>query len=331
MWIPHFGLVPWASDKIDQSLIRKSEEDKTVRFFYVGFHLENCDRRKVNDSTVALEEDKFKKLNRGDGELIIEMKLIKNEHNRLAKIDSRVKSNFYYSALRDAYNIVTAYLLSIQSFQSGANLAIWAVAIKDDVHKAQWVCKPQYAVADPLKLPEVIGMEDEFKAVLALYREAKNNASPYYRFFCYYKILEAFYERSDVFRKIDRIISEKNLPIKRPKRKITKGNLVYALVGPNSKYLDMPYGKFFQELRSNERLKVAHTFPKDKPFVSLDDFDLFTEYATLGNLADLVAHQLLLDELDLHSRLVDLGYFPEPKPIEEVLNRNAKNSNLHKS
>lgn len=213
MWIPHFGLVPWPGDKIDQSLIKKSENDKSERFFYVGFHLENSDARKINDSTVALEKDEFKKLNREDGTLILELKLMKNEDNRLAKIDTRLKSDNYYNALRNSYNIVTSYFLSIQSFQAGANLAIWAIVIKDDVHEVQWVCKPQYATPDLLKIPEVIGMGDEFKAVLALYREAKNNPSPYYRFFCYYKILEAFYERSDVFRKIDRIISEKKLTL----------------------------------------------------------------------------------------------------------------------
>ncbi len=331
MWIPHFGLIPWPNEKIDQGLIEKSQKDKTDRYFYVGFHLENCDTRKINDSTVTLENDKFKKLNKEDGTLVIEMKLIKNEHNRLAKIDSRLKSDSYYTALRNAYNIITSYLLSIQSFQSGANLAIWAIIIKDDLHKAEWVCKPQYAASDFLQLPDIVDMGDEFKAVLALYREAKYNSSPYYRFFCYYKILEAFYERSDIFRKVDQIIKEKNLSIKRPRRRINKDDLIYALIGPNSKYLNMPYGDFFKELRSNERLKVAHTFPKDKPFVNIDDFDLFTEYASIGNLADLVARQLLLDELDLHLQLVATGFFPGPKPLDDVLNSNEKNSTIFKS
>lgn len=331
MWIPHFGLIPWPNEKIDQNLIKKSKEDKSERDFYVGFYLENCDTREIKDSSVSLERDQFKKLNKKDGTLLIEIKLIKNEHNRLAIIDSRLKSNNYYDALRDSYNIICSYLLSIQSFQSGANLAIWGIIIKDDLYKTEWICKPQYGVPDPLKLPEIISMGDEFKAVLALYREAKNNPSPYYRFFCYYKILEAFYERSDIFRKIDRIIKEKNLPIKRPRRRITKDNLVYALVDPNSSYLGMAYGKFFEELRSNERLKVAHVFPKDKPFVNLDDFDLYTEYAYIGNLADLVSRQLLLDEVNLHLQLIDTGIFPEPKSLNEGLKSNEKNSDIERS
>ena len=32
-------------------------------------------------------------------------------------------------------------------------------------------------------------------AIYALYREAKNNISPYYRFLCYYKILEGIYNK----------------------------------------------------------------------------------------------------------------------------------------
>src|SRR3989338_1616109 len=168
MWIPNFGLVPWPNDKIDQKFIEQSQNDKTERYFYVGFYLENCDTRKINDSTVSIEKDQFKKFNREDGSLLIEIKLIKNDQNRLAKIDTRLKTDSYYSALRDAYNLISSYFLSVQSFRSGANLAVWATAIKDDVHKAEWICKPQYAVPDPLNLPDVIGMGDEFKAVLAL-------------------------------------------------------------------------------------------------------------------------------------------------------------------
>jgi len=222
MWIPHFGLIPWPSDKIDQALIKKSREDKSKRYFYVGFFLENLDTRKTKDSTVALLKNESRKLHREDGKVLIDISLIKNGQNRLQLIDTRLKRNNYYSALRDAYNIVTSYFLSIQSFQSGANLAIWGIIIKDDIHKAEWICKPQHALPDPLRLPEVISMGKEFKAVLALYREAKNNPSPYYRFFCYFKILEAFYGRSDIFRKVDRTIKEKKLPFKRPRRRLQK-------------------------------------------------------------------------------------------------------------
>ncbi len=315
MWMPHVGLIPWPDERIDQELIRKSEQDKSERYFHVGFQLENCDTRGVNDSTVALRKDESRNLNDEHGSLLIQLLLIKNKHDRLAKIDSRLIRDSYYNALRDSYNIVTSYLLSIQSFQSGANLAIWAIVIWDEKHRAKWVCKPQHASSDPLQLPEIIGMENEFKALFALYRDAKNNPSSYYRFFCYYKILEAFYEGSTL-REIDSIIRGKGLSIKRPKRKITRDDLSRALIFGESKYLDMPYGEFFKELRSNKRLGVAHTFPRGKPFVNVDDFDLFSEYCRIGNLGDLVSRQLLLDELALHLQLLNAGVFSMPKPFD---------------
>jgi len=86
----------------------------------------------------------------------------------------------------------------------------------------------------------------------------------------------------------------------------------------------MSYGKFFEEIRSNERLKVAHTFPKNKPVINIDDFDLFTEYASIGNLADLISRRLLLDQLDLHLKLINSGVLAEPTSLKKILESDRK-------
>ena len=191
LWIPHFGLMPWPRDHIDQEIIRNAESDKTERTFYVAFNLENIDTRKTGDSAVVLSEDRFMQLHNDGRKLLLELKLVKNKDDRLAVIDTRIKANTHYDALRRAYNIISSYLLTIQAFKSAANLSIWAIIIKDDKHNAEWISKPQEIMAQPLQLPEVIGVLSAPKAIFALYREAKNNPSPFYRLFCYFKILGA--------------------------------------------------------------------------------------------------------------------------------------------
>ena len=87
---------------------------------------------------------------------------------------------------------------------------------------------------------------------------------------------------------------------------------MFSLLGPTSKFIGMKYGKFFEYLRSNERLRIAHPFPDDGSFVDVDDFDLFTEYTSIGNLADRVCRQMLLDELELQLKVAKVGvHIPE--------------------
>jgi len=238
----------------------------------------------------------------------MDIKFLKNDKNRLRMISCRLRSTNHDDAIKKAYETVT-YFMSLQTFLSGNSSSIFAMSVEDSQNKATWTCKPQYGIEDSLIIPEKTGLTQEFEILLSIYRDAKNSSSPFYRFLCYYKILEAFYEHRYIFSKTDQIIKKKGLSIKRPKRKITNSMIVKAMLHHRmDEFRGKSYGKYFEYLRSNERIMVAHVFPvdKEKDLANLNNYDLYGEFVSLGNLTDLVARDILHDELMLWQHINEL-------------------------
>jgi hypothetical protein len=298
-WIPYFGYYWWEPPS-DKSKAQESENNKAERDFYVNFYLERMEWRKIDDSLFRIKDERvIHQESQKYGQM--DIKLFKNDKDRLRMISCRLCSTNRDDALKRAYKTVT-YFLSLQTFVSGNASSIYTMSIEDSQNKAIWTCKPQSGIEVPLLIPEAIGFTKEFEMLLSIYREAKNSQSPFYRFLCYYKILEAFYEHRYIFSKTDQIIREKRLQIKRPKRIITKSMVVKAMLHHRmDEFRGKSYSKYFEYLRSKERIMVAHVFPVDKrkDIADLNDYDLYAEFVSLGNLTDLVARDILHDELML--------------------------------
>ncbi len=297
-WSPHFGFYMW--DPSDESRAQESINDNSKRDYYVNFILENFERRKINDSTYVINKEKV--LHQESEKYgSMDIKFIKNDENHLRTISCRLSSANFDEAIRMAYESIM-HFLSLQTFFSANASLVYAMTIEDSKNKAKWTCHPRIRIIAELFIPELIGFTKEFEILLSIYRDAKNNPSPFYRFLCYYKILEAFHAHRYIFKKTDQVIKEKKLSIKRPKRKITKKMLINALLNHRmNEFSNMPYGKYFEYLRSNERLMVAHVFPSDKTkdLVNLNDYEIYSEFVSLGNLTDLVARDILNDEIML--------------------------------
>jgi hypothetical protein len=148
-------------------------------------------------------------------------------------------------------------------------------------------------------LPSGIDVSDEHSAVMSLYREGRNSTSPFYRLLCFYKILEAWNQHGNIFGAADRLIRQKKLPFRRPRRIITKDMLVQSLVFNRSPEFE---GKTFTEffsLLTPYRIRVAHAVTDAGTFIDLDKYDSVVEFGPIANLADMVARQIILDEFDL--------------------------------
>jgi hypothetical protein len=305
-WIPYFGYYWWEPPS-NKSKAQESENNKAERCFYINFYLERMEWRRMNDSLFRIkEEEVIHQESQKYGQM--DIKLFKNDKDRLRMISCRIRSTNRDEALKRAYKTVT-YFLSLQTFMSGNASSIYIMSIEDSQNKAIWTCKPQSGIEVPLFIPEAIGFTKEFEMLLSIYREAKNSQSPFYRFLCYYKILEAFYEHRYIFSKTDQIIRERRLQIRRPKRMITKSMIVKAILHHRmDEFRGKSYGKYFEYLRSNERIMVAHVFPsyKRKDIADLNDYDLYAEFVSLGNLTDLVARDILHDELMLWQHIHEL-------------------------
>lgn len=314
MWLPYFGHLFFP----ETESVKASEADKSERKFTVVLFLEELHSRKVQWSTLKIPQhyQTTIKLAMGtEAEKELEVTFLKNENSSVAEsntvspdkegrvgaIATDLLARDMLGAVREAYD-VHSRLLSFICLMNGSNLPIFGVKVTDDKHKAMWYAKPTPSAPDEFGLPKLIGFGEAFRILLSLYREGKNNPSPPYRFFCFYKILEAFYMHKKNFSEIDDIIRTNNLPFKRPKRKITNDMLLQAL-STHTEFKDLTFGTFFEQLRSNQRLQIAHVFPEKGNWANLDNFDLFREFVAIGNLTDLVARQILLDELGLWEKL----------------------------
>jgi hypothetical protein len=314
-WFPYFGYY-WWQPVSEEDKIRESESNKAERNFYVNVFLERIETRKINDSPVALLEEKVMNIKMPSDSM--DIKVSKNDENRLRMISCRIRSIDRNDALRKGYNMVAKFL-SYQTFVHASSSCIYAMRISDEFNQATWECKPQLTEPVPLYFPSVVSVSKELDILLSIYRDAKNTFSPFYRFLCYYKILEAFYEHRHVFSAADTVIKEKHLRISRPKRSITKAMIVKSMLHHRmSEFIGKAYGKYFEYLRSNERIMVAHVFPSDKTkeIADLNDYDLYSEFVSLGNLTELIARDILFDELNLWQQINKL--IPEEQPTSRI-------------
>jgi hypothetical protein len=161
-------------------------------------------------------------------------------------------------------------------------------------------------------MPGVVSITPEHEAALSLYREGRNSTSPFYRFLCFYKILEAWRKRAGVFASADRLIREKGLPFRRARPRVTQDMLNLALLfRGRPELLNRTFTQLYDGL-AGDRAKVAHAVTESGEFVNLDDYSSQTHLGALANLLDQVARILLLDEFDLWRKIVAAGAAPLP-------------------
>lgn len=303
MWLPNFGYTFWEPVENSEAC-RNSKADNTERIFYIGFLLEDRLRNRIGDSYFDLPE--LIEINLDTVNQSIRLRLEKNEHNRLKSIQCKITSTSYINAVRDCCNLLNK-LFSLLSLQYDSPLSIYSLYAFDDTHKAKWRCYPQFGESELLKIPSLINLGKPFRILLSIYREGKNSRSPFYSFLCFYKILEALYQHKQIFAKSDKIIKENNLNIKRPSRRITREMLALSMTpGLWPKFENITYRKFFNLLRADYKVKIAHILPTRKGlgWINLDDFELFNEFSTLSNLTDLVSRDIVNDELNIWQTFV---------------------------
>lgn len=325
MWIPHFGYILWAEK--DGVACSQSDKDKSEREFVVSFFLEDTDKRSLRDSDVNLEQDEQKILtvypdNKQENLSIL---FQPNKDKRLDVIRVKIKATNSTAALRKAYNPLSQFL-SFWCLAESSSTSFWALGVDDEKYKAQWVARPQTAQPFKFSLPKGLAFEKKFRSVLSLYREGRTSRSPFYRFFCFTKILESFYAKGEMFKDTNKIIIEhKEDPAKlRSKRVIDKELLIYALAHEKYPELEgLKYTKFWEWIRDKHRHLVAHAFPDkydSSEWLNLDDFDLYTEFAIIGNIVDLVIRNLIIGEMELWQSFIDKGWIVGPEsPTDQSL------------
>jgi len=200
------------------------------------------------------------------------------------------------------HHTLTTYLDTL-AYRGNCPIFIQAVRIEDVSN--QLIIVPQMA---PYRKHNV-SLDDttvypELSPVYAMYREAKNSSSNYYRFLCYYKILEGLFGsvRPQLFKRARSVKAKINTDSKR----------IPAdpyLIPEQQKYVGMNIKSFFESVLTPEfRHGVAHFMLKDGTTMNL----------SLPQQLEAYTHILYITELCLRALIDDcekiLAMLPEARP-----------------
>lgn len=249
MWIPHFLLEFWEPETSPESVVA-SETDLSERKFEVWFFLEDPPARLVQDSGLALAAPENRTQTDGTGRSV-GVRFEPNDKGRLGSVAFKVTDTSAKAAFRYCYDRL-CQLLSCWAIIVGTGFGIFGLRVIDDKHGAKWKVIPQRSAPEPFGLPLGIAVGQELGAMMSLYREGRNSASPFYRFHCFYKILEAWYQHGNIFGAADRLVRERSLPFRRPRRIISHDMLVLSLIfNKHPEFEGTSFAEFFTLLNLN--------------------------------------------------------------------------------
>lgn len=309
MWIPYFLLEFWEPETPVETT-QASEQDTSEREFEVYFYLENPPTRR-RDVELHLTETAYRTQTDGTGRTAA-VRFDPTADKLLERVGFKIKDVSARAAFRYCYDKL-CLLLSGWALMTGSGFSIFGLLIADDRHKARWKVIPQRAAAKDFMLPAELSLSPQHSAAVSLYREGRNAQSPFYRFLCCYKILEAWYQGGGIFAEADRLVRARGLPVTRPRRTVTRDMLVRSLVfAAHNEFEGVSFANFF-ELLGPWRVRVAHAITDAGEFLNLDLYESQIALGPIANLTDMVARQVLLDEFDLWAAIREAPGPQEPQ------------------
>lgn len=223
-----------------------------------------------------------------------EYHLFKNLNNEISMIAFNCRAHSWQESF-DKFYLGIAPFLDHLAYLADIPIVVQKIYCRD---KKNNLSVASYATPYPeVKLEPHSGeMREEFLPFYALFREAKNSFSSYYRFLCYYKIMEGIfgYLRPKLMlearRQNIKIVTQKELvPSHRELDYFQK-----QYVGMQIKTL------FDNELTQEYRNTVAHFVVKNSPILNPSNFYMTVKFADIILLSELCARETLRIQLDYH-------------------------------
>lgn len=204
------------------------------------------------------------------------------------------------SAAREKFLTTVLPFLDLITYASDCPVFISLIRIEDSknqVKTLEYISPYRKKIIDP----QIAKLLPEMRPVYALYREAKNSNSDFYKFLCYHKLLEGLLG-----------------PLRAEARKNAKAIGVSLVldkeVVPDSPYIEPPYrnhiGKpikvFFDEvLTPRFRNAVAHFITDDGTVLNMSSPDHLDSYATVMFTMELCVRKVVENYLRLLLQLDD--------------------------
>jgi hypothetical protein len=197
----------------------------------------------------------------------------KNNENELSSITADIITNGWDESFKIFYKVVTPFLDHL-SFIANIPLIISKIYCRDvknnlSVYKYEVPYTPQKIDLQNESVPNTL------IPIFALYREAKNNISSYYRFLCYYKILEGIFKylRPQLFS----YAKGKGITIQ-TKKEVISLNRFYEDEQKN--FVGKNIRKVFDDYLTNQyRNVVSHYLSDDGTILNVSDHNLNIKFS----------------------------------------------------
>jgi len=221
----------------------------------------------------------------------------KNEANELSLITTDIDTNGWEEAFQIFFKVVSPFLDHL-SFITNSPFIISKVYCRDkkndySVHSYE---VPYYPVSIN---PDINSIPNELIPIFSLYREAKNNVSSYYRFLCFYKILEGIFK--NIRPQLFSLAKERNITIQSIKEKVPG----HKDLGQEHKiYVGENIRKIFDDYLTNQfRNTVAHYLLDDGSVLNVSDYYINTKFNNVLLLIELCVRKVIENQLNYFEQL----------------------------
>lgn len=309
MWSPFFTFLnTFETPSPDDSVYTSSREDTGMRRFICIHHLHNP---LTLDKNIGIEMSDYgwvdSTISDLNGQNPIPVHFIANpQTKKLEQIQIDVQVNSIDNGLAKSWDLVNS-ILSTWTKKTAVPSAISQITITDEKHGAVWILKETLPTARYEFDVDYLDSFPHIKEMRSLYREGRNSNSIYYRFLCFFKIIETAQTGLGLAKEI-KATSGVAFPdmdsFQIDEDTINRADI--AQCGLRDTFLGMNREEFLQSTRYI-RVRIAHSLITKKVEKLPDgvepmlDFDAFKEYslvASIVNLADILAYKLLERETE---------------------------------
>ncbi len=144
--------------------------------------------------------------------------------------------------------------------------------------------------------PHILNIIEQMKPIYALFREAKNADSSFYKFLCYYKILEGIYKHSrpTLFKKARKA----NIKIAKQKELIPDH---HELRGGYGNVIGTPIQPFYEKVLQKEfRDSIVHFLLNDGSVLNVSDYQTSSSFSNIVFLTELCCKKVIENQENYH-------------------------------
>lgn len=282
MWIP-YDIRGSLKAETDTDSIRRSRADSELRDFLVGFHVRNPVTQAWELDIVASADGDEIVIRSADGAPMV-LRFCANEAGKVGEVLVQLRAGSAEAALARAHDALQRRLLRYV-VETGRGMAIAGWRIADTRHQARWRCTPFRPSALQLEHDTLTEIPADLQPLVELLQRARNAADAATRFLSAYSILAAAARGHPALARAQGATL-----------RATQEMLVHAGAMALAPQLN---GCSLAELMT--AFKPQHdrlVTPEGLLAAAADDLQSQQSLARLANLADLIAHRLLKQELE---------------------------------